>query len=411
VSSLSRLVRQRMRWAEGHSFNVKKWFVPIFTSPLISVTEKLEFAFYVTYYLQALLLLIGTIAWVIAELGLHAHIPGWTAVLGWSLLIANLLSLPLMNVAGLFLEEAPGRDFRGAIASIATAYLLVPYQAWAALKGLLEPREGGWVRTPKTGQLTGEIHHLRPVEMIQQWSVGLPRRQQPASDAALTRASATRRRMVPRLATLSIVALLVVLTVASLGPAAFAASGDYYLHRGQQMNHSPASSGQKATLNLAPGMTATWMATDTYASGSVIPAGAYSFTADWQKDAPATASITFSVGFSAGSCGSFTKLVSWTSDVSAPPQPTVTGGSTTSSTELPPGGPYHVCFRIEVNSITCPGARCQLALLFDSQRFQAILSFPAIEVSERVLPLAIFVLFMPVAAAAWVRRKDWGWRS
>lgn len=410
VSSLSRLVSQRMRWAEGHSFNVKKWFVPIFTSPLISVMEKLEFAFYVTYYLQALLLLIGTIAWVIAELGLHAHIPGWTAVLGWSLLIANLLSLPLMNVAGLFLEEASGRDFRGALASIATAYLLVPYQAWAAMKGLLESHEGGWVRTPKTGQLTGAIHHLRPVEMVQQWAVGLPRSRQPARDAVVTRASATRRRMVPRLATLSVVALLVVLTVAALGPSAFAATGDYYLHRSQSMNHSPAGSGQKATLNLAPGMTAIWVSTDTYNSGTVIPAGVYTFTADWQKDAAATASITFTVGFDNGSCGTFTRLVSWRSDVSAPPLPTVTSGSTTSATELGPGGPFHLCFSVHVNSITCPGAHCPMALLFDSSRFQAILSFPAIEVSERVLPLAGLAIFIPIGAAAWVRRKGWVWR-
>jgi cellulose synthase/poly-beta-1,6-N-acetylglucosamine synthase-like glycosyltransferase len=410
VSSLSRLVRQRMRWAEGHSFNVKKWFVPIFTSPLISVVEKLEFAFYVTYYLQALLLLVGSIAWIIAELGLHAHIPGWTAVLGWSLLIANLLSLPLMNVAGLFLEEASGRDFRGALASIATAYMLVPYQAWAALKGLLEPREGGWVRTPKTGQLTGSIHHLRPVEMIQQWAVGLPPRQQPAREAAVTRMSAARRRMVPRLATLSVVALLVVLTVAAVAPSAFAASGDYYLHRSQSMNHIPAGSGQKATLNLTPGTTAIWVSTDTYTSGSVIPAGVYKFTADWQKDASATASVRFTVGFDHGSCGTFTTLVSWTSDVSAPPLPTVTSGSTTSATELGQGGPFHICFQIHVNSITCAGARCPLALLFDSKRFQAILSLPGIEVSEHVLPLAGLGLLIPIAAGGWVRRKSWRWR-
>jgi cellulose synthase/poly-beta-1,6-N-acetylglucosamine synthase-like glycosyltransferase len=409
VSSLSRLVQQRMRWAEGHSFNVKKWFVPIFTSPLVSIVEKVEFAFYVTYYLQALLLLFGSLAWVIAELVLHAHIPGWTAVLGWSLLIANLLSLPLMNSAGLFLEEASARDFRGALASIATSYLLVPYQGWAALKGLLEPHEGGWVRTPKTGLLTGAIHHLMPVEMIQQWAVGLPRRERPANQGAVARASATRRRAVPRLVTVSIVALLVLLTLGALGPSVSAGSGDYYLHRSQKMDHVPAVSGLKVTQNLAPGMTATWTSTDTYASGMVIPAGTYTFTAEWQKDAKATASITFTVGYAAGSCGTFSQLVSWTSDVSAPPLPTATSGSTTSATELGAGGPFNICFRIHVNSITCAGAKCPLALLYDSSRFQAILSFPAIEVSEHVLPLAGLGLLIPIGAAAWARRRGWLW--
>jgi cellulose synthase/poly-beta-1,6-N-acetylglucosamine synthase-like glycosyltransferase len=412
VSSLSRLTRQRMRWAEGHSFNVKKWFVPIFTSPLISLVEKVEFAFYVTYYLQALLLLVGSLAWVIAELVLHAHIPGWTAVLGWSLVIANLLSLPLMNATGLFLEEASGRDFRGALASIVTAYLLVPYQAWAAMKGLLERREGGWVRTPKTGRLTGAVHHLRHVEMVQQWAVGLPRREGQAKGpkaAAVARFSATRRRLVPRLVTLSIVALLVVLTMGALGPAAGAATGDYYMHRSQRMDHLPAGSGQKVTQNLVPGTTLTWTSTDTYDAGMVIPGGTYTFTADWQKDAAATASITFSVGYAAGSCGTFTELVSWSSDVSAPPLPTVTRAGTISATELGHGGPFHICFRVHVNSISCPGARCPLALVYDSSRFQAILSLPAIEVSERLLPLAGLGLAIPLAAAAWSRRR-WWWR-
>lgn len=405
VSSLSRLTRQRMRWAEGHSFNVRKWFVPIFTSPLVSLVEKVEFAFYVTYYLQALLLLIGSLAWVIAELVLHAHIPGWTAVLGWSLVIANLLSLPLMNATGLFLEEASGRDFRGALASVVTAYLLVPYQGWAALKGLLERNEGGWVRTPKTGRLTGAVHHLRHVEMIQQWAVGLPRREQPAKGAAVARMTPARRRLVPRLVTLSIVALLVVLTVGAMGPVAGAATGDYYLHRTQQMNHLPAGSGAKVTQNLVAGTTLTWISTDTYSSGMVIPAGAYTFTADWQKDAAAKASVTFTVGYSAGSCAAFTQLVSWSSDVKAPPLPTITSAGTTSATELGPGGPFHICFRIQVNSVTCRGARCPFALVYDSKRFQAILSLPAIEVSERLLPLAWLGLLIPFAGAALVRRR------
>ena len=63
--------------------------------------------------------------------------------------------------AGLFLEEASPRDFRGALASIVTSYLLVPYQGWAAMKGFLEPREGGWVRTPKTGRLTAIPQSVR----------------------------------------------------------------------------------------------------------------------------------------------------------------------------------------------------------------------------------------------------------
>jgi hypothetical protein len=314
-----------------------------------------------------------------------------------------------MNAAGLFLEEASARDFRGALAAIATAYVLVPYQAWAALKGLLESHEGGWERTPKTGRLTGAIHHLRAVQMVQEWAVGLPRRQQPKT-APVSQASARRRRLVPRLVTLTIVALLVVLTAGAFGTSASATSGDYYLHSNQTMDHVPAGNGPKTTLDLSPGTTATWVSTDTYDSGMVVPAGTYTFTADWQKDAAATASITFTVGYDTGSCATFTQLVSWTSDVSSPPQPSSTSGTTLSATVLGPGGPFHICFQLFVNSITCPGEECPFALVFDSDRFQAILSLPPIEVSERLLPLAGLGLVIPMAVAAWRTRRTWLWR-
>jgi hypothetical protein len=184
-----------------------------------------------------------------------------------------------------------------------------------------------------------------------------------------------------------------------------AATSAYYLHPASSMNHVAAGSGPKTTVNLLPGMTLTWRSTDAYPSGYVVPAGTYTFTADWQKDAGAHASITFTVGYSSGSCTAFTTLVSWSSDVNAPPLPTTTAATTTHATDLPAGGPFHVCFQIHVNSITCSGARCPLALLFDSSRFQAILNLPAIEVSERVLPLGVLALAIPFAAGAIVRRR------
>src|SRR5205085_6249245 len=107
VSTFSRLARQRMRWAEGHTHNVRKWFWPILLSPFVSPLEKLEFAFDATYYLQAALFVVGSASWAISELVFQTHVPGWTAVLGWSLLFSNIFALPLMNLGGLILEEAP----------------------------------------------------------------------------------------------------------------------------------------------------------------------------------------------------------------------------------------------------------------------------------------------------------------
>src|SRR6266849_2077492 len=151
VATFSRLARQRMRWAEGHTHNVRKWFWPIMVSPYLSPIEKLEFASDATYYLQAALFVLGSASWLISDVVFRTNVPGWTAVLGWSLLFSNIFALPLMNLGGLILEEAPGRDLQGVLGALVLSFALVPFQGWAALEGLIRKEEGPWFRTPKTG--------------------------------------------------------------------------------------------------------------------------------------------------------------------------------------------------------------------------------------------------------------------
>ena len=172
VATFSRLARQRMRWAEGHTHNVRKWFWPIMVSPFLSPIEKLEFAFDATYYLQAALFVLGSASWLISDVVFRTHVPGWTAVLGWSLLFSNIFALPLMNLGGLILEEAPGRDLQGVLGALVLSFALVPFQGWAALKGLIRKEEGPWFRTPKTGHITDEVHHLRRLSMLRRWLLG-----------------------------------------------------------------------------------------------------------------------------------------------------------------------------------------------------------------------------------------------
>jgi glycosyltransferase involved in cell wall biosynthesis len=86
VSTFSRLARQRMRWAEGHTHNVRKWFFPIMGSPYVTPLEKLEFLFDTTYYLQAGLFVLGTLSWLVSEVIFQTHVACWTATLGWALL-------------------------------------------------------------------------------------------------------------------------------------------------------------------------------------------------------------------------------------------------------------------------------------------------------------------------------------
>src|SRR5256712_9067465 len=107
VATFGRLARQRMRWAEGHSYNVNKWFLTILRSPHLSLMEKAEFVYYGMYYLQSALFMLGLAARLVSQLVLLANIPIWGEVLGWWLLFSNLLCLPLMNLGGLLLECSP----------------------------------------------------------------------------------------------------------------------------------------------------------------------------------------------------------------------------------------------------------------------------------------------------------------
>lgn len=185
VSTIKRLIRQRMRWAEGHSFNVKKMFIRLLfgkwinqndlalekssklnsefnnerawvKSPL-TFAEKLELVYISPYYFQAFMFMLGTFSWLMAEVVFKVQLPFWTEVWGWSLVFTNLFALPLMNLVGLFLEEAEEKDYIGLLSFIALSYIVAPFQGYAALKGFLEKEEGPWFRTPKTGRITDAL--------------------------------------------------------------------------------------------------------------------------------------------------------------------------------------------------------------------------------------------------------------
>src|SRR5439155_601640 len=120
VSTVRRLIKQRMRWAEGHTYNVKKYFFQIIGSPNLSFKEKLEFCFYAPYYLQSVLFSFGTVTWLLGTFVFHQKLPMWGELFGWSLIVSNTLALPLMNLAGVLLEGSLRRDAFGLLSFIAT---------------------------------------------------------------------------------------------------------------------------------------------------------------------------------------------------------------------------------------------------------------------------------------------------
>ncbi len=175
VSTVRRLIRQRMRWAEGHTFNIRKMAGRILSSPYVSRREKSEFIYLAPYYLQAAFFIVGTLAWFFSEAVLKVRLPFWTAAWGWSLVFVNFLALPLMNLVGLFLEESEERDYLGIASFLVLSYILVPFQAYAAVKALLEDSEGPWFRTPKTGNITDafdRMHIYNWLERLKIWPMG-----------------------------------------------------------------------------------------------------------------------------------------------------------------------------------------------------------------------------------------------
>ena len=426
VSTFSRLARQRMRWAEGHTHNVRKWFFPIMGSSLVTPLEKVEFLYDSTYYLQAALFVVGTISWLISEIFFHAHVPGWTAVLGWSLLFSNVFALPLMNLGGLILEEAPPRDLQGVWGALVLSFALVPFQSWAAAKGLLSKEEGPWFRTPKTGHVTDEVHHLRRLNLLRRWLLGPRARRQdlrapvhPASPIVKRRNGSTRRRWVGWVVAGTLLAAFGGLAwLSSRAPVVDAAGNPLYLH-GSGTSPACVATTMDQTIgtqttpcsiqSTAGGVTSTWGFTNLPAQ--TVAAGVWSFTMYWTGGTGNTNdTVTVSAGVSAtASCAGFVATIpnggtTWSttygsSGVNTASPFTVNTSASQSSLSIPAGG--SLCLSVTLTHNT--GGRPSMA--YDGIAGVADTSVvpPSIVVPESVLGFFGLALLIPVFTG----RKRW----
>ncbi len=320
VSTFARLARQRMRWAEGHTYNVRKWFLPIMFSPFVRPLEKVEFLFDAAYYLQAALFVVGTVSWLLSELVFRAHIPGWTAALGWSLIFSNVFALPLMNLGGLILEDAPARDMQGVLGALALSFALVPFQGWAALKGLLQKEEGPWFRTPKTGNITDPVKHLRRLHLLRRWLLGPRAGGYARKPLAVTPQMHIRgRRATKWVGWIVAGGLLLAFGALAWGstrvPIVQAAGNPLYLHGGAlcaapSMDQTAGSQATPCTIqSSAGGVTTVFGFTNLPAQ--TVAAGTWSFTMYWTGgNGNTNDTVTVSAGISAtASCAAFVATV------------------------------------------------------------------------------------------------------
>jgi 1,2-diacylglycerol 3-beta-glucosyltransferase len=425
VSTFSRLARQRMRWAEGHTHNVRKWFFPIIRSPYVTPLEKLEFLFDTTYYLQAGLFVIGTLSWLLSEVIFHTHVPGWTAQLGWALLFSNIFALPLMNLGGLILEEAPPRDLQGVLGALVLSFALVPFQGWAALKGLLSKEEGPWFRTPKTGNITDEVHHLRRLHMLRRWLLGhrtaVGEGRAAGAPASPSSSPVAHIRAVPphatpaprRLGWLVLGAFVLAVGAMFWGSSAVqvvqSAGNPLYLHgTGVSPGCTPATIDQIAGARATPCSVSASGTTSVFAFSSLpsqtISAGVWSFTMNWTGGTGSTRdTVTVSAGVSAtASCAGFVATVpnggsTWTTTFGSNGANTTSPFTVSTSASqlplvIPPGG--SLCLMVTLSH----GTGGATSMIYDGTAGVADTQVipPSTVVPESVLGLLGLALFIPV---------------
>ena len=398
VATFGRLARQRMRWAEGHSYNVNKWFLTILRSPHLSLMEKAEFIYYGMYYLQSALFMLGSAAWLVSELVLRVHIPEWSALLGWSLLFSNLLSLPLMNLGGLLLEGAPRKDYGGVLGAVVLSFLLVPFQAWASLKGLFERHEGPWFRTPKTGRVTDRVEHLPSRDSLKRWL--RPQSAKPARATVLVSNAGGRRRSFRIVCVAAPILVLTILGVGAATAPSVLAANAFYLHNpsgGYTIDNIPSSNGTPAHFPMdTSGATQAWVTTIAY-TGQTIPAGSYTFSywTSGEGGSTVTALLTFGSSSSA-SCAVIVPIAAWTASL-------VNGSGSSTSTNMSavtlPANSY-LCWQITVVSVSKGG----LDLRYDGNNQQTSITTPSIVVPEHGTPLIGLALLLPLAAQWLIRR-------
>jgi hypothetical protein len=398
---------------------VRKYFLAIMGSRFVTPIEKLEFLYDATYYLQAALYVLGSVSWLVSELFFHVHVPGWTAVLGWSLLLSNIFALPLMNLGGLILEEAPARDVQGVFGALVLSFALVPFQAWAAFKGLISKDEGPWFRTPKTGLVTDEVRHLRRLYMLRRWLRG-PRVMHPTMPqvARATLRVPSTKRWLGWIVAGALVLLFGGLALASIhAPVVNAAGNPLYLHGTGTAPGCAASTadqvvGTRTTaceIQSGSGAT-TW--TFSNLPAQTVAAGVWSFTMYWTGGAGNAAdTVAVAAGTSlTASCAGFVPTVpaigTWSTTYGSSGTNTTSPFTvSTSASQLPmvitPGG--SLCIRVTLTHNT--GGKP--SMLYDGVAGTADTRVlpPSIIVPESLLGLLGFAAVVPLLAGRLWRRR------
>jgi hypothetical protein len=312
-----------------------------------------------------------------------------------------------MNLSGLLLEDAPLKDFPGVLGALAISFFLIPFQAYAAIKGLVENDEGPWYRTPKTGLITDPIHRLRRLSWLRRLLRGPGPRSRPPEQPLRVVLAERRGGRASRLGW--VVAAALALTLAGLGlgaiyaPIANAAGTSLFLHGGSPFTLDTTSPGGALpqTMLLTTGNSRTWATTSSTAAAQTI-SSTTSFTFNyWTLGVGGSANVTLTFAFSSSStCLSPTTIAQTTTGLAAGSGLSTAAFSPSSDVSVPAGSFF--CFTLLVNSIGV----VTLTLDYDASGSPTNLSsMQTIFIPELVLPFLALAMLAPVGARRLSRRR------
>jgi len=314
-----------------------------------------------------------------------------------------------MNLAGLLLEEAPAKDLPGVLGALATSFLLIPFQGYAALKGFSEKDEGPWYRTPKTGVITDPVHHLRRLVWLRRWLRGPGSSSQRPKQPLKVTARGPRRRG-SRLGW--VVAAAFALALAGLGvgainaPVANAAGTTLWLHGNLApftLDTTPPVGAAPALFLLAPvNATQTWhTTTSTAAAQTIFSTTAFTFNYTTTGVTGNTTGVTLTFAFSASAnCTSPTTIAQSSTTLTF--GTASTGPFSPASNVVVPANSFF-CFTVTVTSISAS----TLTLNSDATSSPTNLaSTDVIFIPELVLPFMVLAVLAPFGARRLIGRAS-----
>ena len=153
-STLRRVFSQQARWAEGHTRTFRGHFLRIWKCKFLRLREKVDFVFIGYSFLNSILIMALTAAWLITMMFPSVYLPLPIVQTGMFLLLASIPAAIFASLVALSLEGAR-KDFRKIGYAWLLNFIVTPVIAFAALKGMFA-RKGYFRRTYKTGKILKE---------------------------------------------------------------------------------------------------------------------------------------------------------------------------------------------------------------------------------------------------------------